>query len=88
MEYLAAVVNETLRLRTPVPLYRQKVIQDGNILGYNVPSGSIIVISLYTLHRNPDYWEEPETFNPDRFIEPGKKNEFCSIIYKYLLQRM
>ena len=80
MEYLVAVVNETLRLRTPAPIYRRQAIQNDNILGYNVPSGSMIVVSLYALHRNPEYWEEPETFNPDRFLEPGKKIEFCSII--------
>ena len=50
MEYLAAVVNETLRLRTPVPLYRRKMIQDDNILGYNVPSGSIIVMISFGIN--------------------------------------
>ena len=72
MEYLAAVVNEALRLRTPVPFYYRKVEEDDNILGYNVPSGSIIVVPLYTLHRKPEHWADPETFNPDRFLEPGK----------------
>ena len=71
MEYLAAVVNETLRLQPPAPFYRRRVIESDNILGYNVPSGSMIVVSLYALHRKPEYWTDPETFNPDRFLEPG-----------------
>ena len=71
MEYLAAVVNEALRLRTPAPFYRRKIIEDDNILGYNLPSGSLIVVPLYTLHRKPEYWTDPDTFNPDRFLEPG-----------------
>ena len=71
MKYLAAVVNETLRLRTIGPIFGRRAIQDDNILGYNVPSGSLIIISVYSLHHNPEYWEEPDTFNPDRFLEPG-----------------
>ena len=71
MQYLAAVINETLRLRTPAPFYRREAIEDDNISGYNVPSGSLIIISLYTLHRKPEYWMDPETFNPDRFLGPG-----------------
>ena len=71
MEYLAAVVNEALRLRTPAPIYRRKTIVDDNILGYNVPEGSIVVVPLYALHRKPKYWTDPDAFNPNRFLEPG-----------------
>ena len=71
MKYLAAVVKETLRLRTPAAVYRRQAIKDDNILGYNVPSGSLIIISLYALHRKPEYWTDPETFNPERFLDPG-----------------
>ena len=68
---LAAVVKETLRLRTLAAVYRRQAMKDDNILGYNVPSGSLIIISLYALHRKPEYWTDPETFNLERFLEPG-----------------
>jgi cytochrome P450 len=71
MEYLTAVVNETLRLRPPALVTRRKVMHDDNILGYNIPTGSVIVFPLYALHRKPEYWTDPENFNPDRFLEPG-----------------
>ena len=71
MEYLTAVVNESLRLRTPVPLFRRKAVQDDNILGHNIPAGSLIIIPPYIMHRKPEYWTDPEKFNPDRFLEPG-----------------
>ena len=69
---------------------RTNLSQAGNTkrqyLGIQCTKWTIIVVSLYALHRNPEYWEESETFNPDRFLKPGKKIEFCSIIYKYPLQ--
>ncbi|CAB4009548.1 cytochrome P450 4c21-like [Paramuricea clavata] len=74
MEYLTAVVNETLRLRPPAPVTRRKVMHDDNILGYNIPTGSVIVFPLYALHRKPEYWTDPENFNPDRFLETDKQN--------------
>ena len=72
MKYLSAVINESMRLRPPASVYRRKVIQDDNILGYDIPADSLIVISPYVLHRKPEYWSDPETFNPDRFLEPSK----------------
>ena len=72
MTYLTAVVNEALRLRPPAAVYRRKVIRDDDILGYNIPADSVIVISPYVLHRKPEYWSDPETFNPDRFLEPSE----------------
>ncbi|XP_028416656.1 cytochrome P450 3A7-like isoform X2 [Dendronephthya gigantea] len=74
MEYLTAVVNESLRLRPSAPVYRRKVIQEDNILGYKIPADSVIVIPLYALHRKPEYWSDPKTFNPERFLEPNRQN--------------
>ncbi|XP_028416651.1 cytochrome P450 3A16-like [Dendronephthya gigantea] len=74
MEYLTAVVNESLRLRPSAPVYRRQVIQEDNILGYKIPAGSMVVIPLYALHRKPEYWSDPETFNPERFLEPNMQN--------------
>ncbi|CAB3992331.1 cytochrome P450 4c21-like [Paramuricea clavata] len=74
MEYLTAVINESMRLRPPVSVYRRKVIRDDNILGYNIPADSVIVISPYVVHRKPEYWSDPETFNPDRFLESNNPN--------------
>ena len=72
MKYLTAVINESMRLRPAVAAYRRKVIQEDNILGYDIFADSLIIISPYVLHRKPEYWPDPETFNPDRFLEPGK----------------
>jgi enediyne biosynthesis protein E7 len=64
---LAGVINEALRLYPPVWLISRTAIVDDEIGGYAVPAGALVCISPYLLHRHPDYWDEPETFDPDRF---------------------
>ncbi|CAG8626803.1 7047_t:CDS:2 [Dentiscutata erythropus] len=66
--YIEATIKESLRLILLGP-YTAK-ISDGiqNIAGYNWPSGTRFWIDHQTLCNNPDYWEDNETFNPDRFL--------------------
>ncbi|XP_021720179.1 cytochrome P450 71A3-like [Chenopodium quinoa] len=69
MKYLKAVVKETLRLHLPVPLLipRQST-QDTKIFGYNIPARTGVIINGWAIHRDPDSWDEPEKFNPERFL--------------------
>lgn len=41
--------------------------------GYTIPKGTVIVPNLYSVHRDPSVWDDPNTFNPARFLdEEGK----------------
>ena len=71
MEYLTAVINESLRMRPPVAILRRRVVKEDIILGYKIPQGSSVMLPLYSLHHFPNYWKDPEKFNPDRFLTPG-----------------
>ncbi|CAG8521116.1 1158_t:CDS:2 [Gigaspora margarita] len=66
--YIEASVKESLRIILLAP-YNAK-ISDGieNIAGYNWQSGTSFWIDHQTLCNNPDYWNDVETFNPDRFL--------------------
>ncbi|CAG8627536.1 3261_t:CDS:2 [Dentiscutata erythropus] len=66
--YIEASIKESLRIVLLVP-YTTKV-SDGvqNIAGYNWPSGTRFWVDNQTLCNDPDYWEDNETFNPDRFL--------------------
>ncbi|RIB22002.1 cytochrome P450 [Gigaspora rosea] len=66
--YIEASVKESLRIILLAP-YNAR-ISDGieNIAGYNWPSGTSFWIDHQTLCNNPDYWNDVETFNPDRFL--------------------
>jgi cytochrome P450 len=67
LEYAHRVFDETLRLYPPAWILGRKTLSDDEIGGYAIPAGSVIAISPYTVHRHPGFWEEPDTFDPDRF---------------------
>ncbi|MEH1101382.1 cytochrome P450 [Micromonospora sp. CPCC 205561] len=67
LRFTAMVVEEAIRLYPPVWLLPRKAQQADEIGGYHVPAGADILISPYTLHRHPRFWDAPERFDPDRF---------------------
>ncbi|GAB4849546.1 hypothetical protein Ancab_004340 [Ancistrocladus abbreviatus] len=70
MTYLKAVIKETLRLHPPVPLLLpRQSIKDANIKGYNIASGTQVIVNSWAIHRDPSSWEEPEEFYPERYLD-------------------
>ena len=66
--YLQLVIKETLRLHPPGPLLAPRLCKEScQVLGYTIPSGARIVINGWALGRNPDYWNDPDEFKPERF---------------------
>lgn len=61
------VFQESLRLYPPIWIIERHVIEDDVVGEYPIPAGSSVVVSPYTLHRHPSFWEDPEAFAPDRF---------------------
>lgn len=72
--YIAAVQKEVLRLYPTAWLIARYCLEDDHLGQFHVPQGSTIFISPYAMHRNPVFWTEPESFDPDRFLgERGKQ---------------
>lgn len=67
-----AIVSETLRLYPPVLHLTRESNVDLEIDGQRLPSGFTAILSLYAMHRNRQWWHEPDLFRPGRFM-PGSK---------------
>lgn len=74
LTYTGGVIEEVLRLYPPAWMISRTAIEDDEIGGYHIPANSMILISSYVMHRNPDFWENPTMFNPERFASSPKNN--------------
>lgn len=69
MSYLNAFLNEVLRLFPPVGFFPRVNRQDEDLgKGVILPAGTRIAIAPHLLHRHPAYWDDPETFLPERWL--------------------
>jgi cytochrome P450 len=73
MPFALQVIKETLRLYPPAPMYARDAIADDEIDGVFIPAGSPVLLIPYCTHRHPDFWDDPETFNPDRWTPENEK---------------
>ncbi|GAB4860617.1 hypothetical protein Ancab_035777 [Ancistrocladus abbreviatus] len=70
LHYLKAVVKEIFRFHPPVPvLVPRESIEHVNIDGYDIPAKTRVFVNVWAIGRDPKSWEDPEKFNPDRFVD-------------------
>ncbi|CAN6270905.1 unnamed protein product [Urochloa humidicola] len=68
LKYTRMVIKEVLRLHPPNPLLvPRESREDCEIMGYYIPKGTKVLVNAFAISRDPRYWDNPETFNPDRF---------------------
>ena len=73
LEYTGQVISEAMRLYPPAWILARRAVKDDTIDGVTIPAGSYVFVCPYILHRHPDFWPNPEGFDPDRF-QPGRPN--------------
>ncbi len=62
-----AVLRETMRLYPSVPFIPRLTVSDDEVLGHPIRAGTTVVLGPWSIHRHPDFWDDPLTFDPSRF---------------------
>lgn len=80
LQYTRAVIQETMRLYPPVWSLIRVAAEDDVIAGKDIRAGDRIVLFSYGAHHNPKYWDDPEEFRPERWMDKTKKQ----VKYSYI----
>lgn len=82
LEYVRLIISESLRLYPQPPLLIRRSLKpdvlpggyNGDKDGHKIPAGTDIFISVYNLHRSPYFWDNPNEFEPERFLVQKDNN--------------
>ncbi|KAF2894457.1 hypothetical protein ILUMI_11719 [Ignelater luminosus] len=82
MKYMGQVIDETLRKYPPLMFLNRKCVEPYKIPETDIviEKGTAVIIPILGIHRDPEYFSDPEKFDPDRFSEENK-NKMISFTY-------
>lgn len=70
LTYVKLVIKETLRLHPPGPLLLPRESREKCVIEkYQIPAKTWVLVNAWAIGRDPDHWEDPESFKPERFLE-------------------
>lgn len=83
LKLLKLVIMETLRLHAPTPLLiPRECMEPCSILGYDIPRGALVPVNAWSIGRDPEYWDDPEEFKPERF--EASKVDFRGTSFEFI----
>ncbi|WP_375180991.1 cytochrome P450 [Chryseobacterium sp.] len=72
--YTTNIIKEAMRLHSPAWAIDRQALEDDNFKNYSWQKGTFIILYISGLHRNPEYWNSPNSFIPERFDDENAKN--------------
>ncbi|KAK4388938.1 cytochrome [Sesamum angolense] len=82
LTYLKFVIKETFRLHPPIALLPRACREECKVDGYTIPLRSKVLINIWAMGRDPEYWHQPETFQPERF--DNSSTDFLGNNFEYI----
>ncbi|KAJ7660066.1 cytochrome P450 [Mycena rosella] len=83
MPFLDALIKEVIRIRPAFPIgIPHRITKEIRYKNYIVPKNATVILNIYSIFHNPEIFEDPEDFNPDRFLHsehgtrPGMDTDF------------
>ncbi|GFZ01920.1 cytochrome P450, family 706, subfamily A, polypeptide 5 [Actinidia rufa] len=85
LHYLDAVVKETFRLHPPLPFLLPKRPDKSCIVGgYTIPKDTRVLLNVWAMQRDPEVWDSPLEFKPERFLGEASKWDYNGNNFQYL----
>jgi cytochrome P450 len=80
LPYTRMVIDEAMRLYPPAWGFSRQALADDDLGGFHLPRGWLAFVIPYVLHRLPAYWQDPEGFDPERFL-PERSADRPKFVY-------
>ena len=72
LPFTRALFDEAMRLYPPAIGVVRKTVGDIALGGYAIPAGTLVFVSIANIHRHAEFWTDPDSFQPERFLPGGK----------------
>ena len=73
LSYTEQVIKETMRLYPPIPEFARQALSDVPLGEFVIPKGTIVMVPVFAMHHDPRWFEDPDSFRPERFANGAEK---------------